>query len=48
MLAVLKSHLIMESAIDNIIGLIFFFSELVLGARLGFFVKVQMVRAAQP
>jgi hypothetical protein len=35
----------MESAIDNIIGLIFFHPELVLDARLGFFVKVQMVRA---
>jgi hypothetical protein len=44
-LAVLKSHLIMESAIDNIIGLIFFHPDLVLDARISFFVKVQMVRA---
>jgi hypothetical protein len=44
-LAVLKSHLIMESAIDNIIELIFFHPHLVLDARISFYVKVQMVRA---
>jgi hypothetical protein len=44
-LAILKSHLIVERAIDNIIGLIFFHPDLVLDARISFFVKVQMVRA---
>lgn len=42
---VLKGHLIMESAIDNIIALIFFHPELILDARINFFLKVQMVRA---
>ncbi|WNV10966.1 hypothetical protein [Tardiphaga sp. 709] len=44
-LTVLKSHLIMESAIDNIIRLVFFHPNLVLDARVSFFMKVQMVRA---
>lgn len=44
-LSVLKSHLIMESAIDNIIGLIFFHPDIVLDARISFFVKVQLARA---
>lgn len=44
-LNILKSHLIIASAIDNIIRLIFFHPVLVLDARMGFFVKVQLIRA---
>jgi hypothetical protein len=42
---VLKSHLIMESAIDNIIRLIFFHPDIILDARINFFLKVQIVKA---
>ena len=44
-LIVLKSHLIMESAIDNIIRLIFFWPAILLDARMNFFQKVEIVRA---
>jgi hypothetical protein len=44
-LIVLKSHLIMESAIDNIIRLIFFWPDIILDARMNFFQKVEIVRA---
>jgi hypothetical protein len=44
-LVVLKSHLIMESAIDNVIRLIFFHPDIVLDARMNFFQKVEIVRA---
>jgi hypothetical protein len=44
-LSVLKAHLIVESALDNIISLIFFHPSLVLGMRPGFHLKLQMVRA---
>jgi hypothetical protein len=44
-LVVLKSHLIMESAIDNIIRLIFFWPDILLDARMNFFQKVEIVRA---
>jgi hypothetical protein len=44
-LVVLKSHLIMESAIDNIIRLIFFHPGILLDARMNFFHKVEIVRA---
>ncbi|UPJ72794.1 hypothetical protein [Bradyrhizobium sp. 187] len=44
-LVVLKSHLIMESAIDNIIRLIFFHPDILLDARMNFFQKVEIVRA---
>src|SRR5664279_2048375 len=43
--SVLKGHLILEGALDNIIGLIFFHPELVFGSRITFYQKVQMVRA---
>ena len=42
---VLKSHLIMESAIDNVIRLIFFHPDIILDARINFFLKVQIVKA---
>lgn len=42
---VLKSHLIMESAIDNVIRLIFFYPDIILDARMNFFQKVEIVRA---
>jgi hypothetical protein len=44
-LVVLKSHLIMESAIDNVIRLIFFHPDIILDARMNFFQKVEIVRA---
>lgn len=44
-LVVLKSHLIMESAIDNIIRLTFFHPEIILEARMNFYQKVEIVRA---
>lgn len=44
-LVALKSHLIMESAIDNIIRLIFFWPNIILDARINFFQKVEIVRA---
>jgi hypothetical protein len=44
-LVVLKSHLIMESAIENIIRLIFFHPDIILDARMNFFQKVEIVRA---
>lgn len=44
-LVVLKSHLIMESAIDNIIRLIFFYPDILLDARMNFFHKIEVVRA---
>ncbi len=44
-LVVLKSHLIMESAIDNVIRLIFFHPDIILDARMNFFQKVDIVRA---
>jgi hypothetical protein len=44
-LVVLKSHLIMESAIDNVIRLIFFHPNIILDARMNFFQKVEIVRA---
>src|ERR1700751_4473412 len=42
---VLKSHLVMESAIDNIIRLIFFHPDYILDARMNFLRKVEIVRA---
>lgn len=44
-LVVLKSHLIMESAIDNVLRLIFFHPDIILDARMNFFQKVEIVRA---
>jgi hypothetical protein len=44
-LVALKSHLIMESAIDNIIRLIFFHPDIILNARMNFFQKIEIVRA---
>ena len=44
-LVALKSHLIMESAIDNVIRLIFFHPDIILDARINFFQKVEIVRA---
>lgn len=44
-LVVLKSHLIMESAVDNIIRLIFFHPGILLDARMNFFHKVEILRA---
>lgn len=44
-LVVLKSHLVMESAIDNIIRLIFFHPDILLNARMNFFHKVEILRA---
>jgi hypothetical protein len=44
-LVVLKSHLIMESAIDNIIRLIFFWPDIILDARMNFFQKIEILRA---
>jgi len=43
--AVLNGHLIIESALDNILDLIFFHTEHVRDARLGFNQKVQLARA---
>ena len=40
-LVVLKSHLIMQSAIDNIIRLIFFWPDIILDARMNSFQKVR-------
>jgi hypothetical protein len=44
-LIAIKSHLILESAIDNIIRLIFFHPDIILDARVNFFQKVEIVRA---
>jgi hypothetical protein len=44
-LVVLKSHLVMESVIDNIMRLIFFHPDYILDARMNFFHKVGIVRA---
>jgi transcriptional regulator with XRE-family HTH domain len=44
-LVVLKSHLIMESAIDNVIRLIFLHPNIIFDARMNFFQKVKIVRA---
>src|SRR5260370_11822815 len=43
--SILKGHLIIEGAVDNIITLMFFHPELVLKARLGFSQKMEIVRA---
>src|SRR5690242_6197962 len=43
--SVLKGHLIMEGAIDNILSLMFFHPELAQRARLRFGQKVEIVRA---
>jgi hypothetical protein len=42
---ILKGHLIIESALDNIINLIFFHPEHIHDARFGFVHKVNMARA---
>ncbi|WP_271532223.1 hypothetical protein [Bradyrhizobium sp. CCBAU 25338] len=44
-LVVLKSHLIMESVVDNVIRLIFFHPDILLDARMNFFHKVEILRA---
>lgn len=42
---ILKGHLIIEVALDNIISLIFFYAEHVFKARLGFIQKIAIARA---
>src|ERR1700694_1634976 len=44
-LVILKGHLIVESALDNILSVLFFYPEHLREARLGFVQKVHIVRA---